>query len=184
MHYSKPQLISTLEQGEQLDFLCFWGHRDGKELRIGKACLSQWYPRGFTYGGIYYPTAEHWMMWHKAQVFKDQQILGRVLRDKNPQVAKQLGRQVTGYQEAVWVEVAYEIVRQGCCHKFAQNKDLRAFLLSTGDKVLVEASPYDLRWGVGMVAADERITNPAEWAGENWLGFALMEARDTLKHIE
>ncbi len=66
--------------------------------------------------------------------------------------------------------------------KFSQNKDLKIFLLSTGNKVLVEASPYDKVWGVGLTKQDENITDPNNWLGINLLGFALMTVRDMLRH--
>ena len=62
-------------------------------------------------------------------------------------------------------------------HKFGQHPALREFLLGTGDRVLVEASPMDRVWGIGLAADDERAADPARWRGLNLLGFALMEAR-------
>ena len=65
--------------------------------------------------------------------------------------------------------------------KFSQNQNFKDFLLSTGDKILVEASPYDRIWGIGMLETDNRAENPLLWNGENLLGFALMEVRDQLR---
>lgn len=73
------------------------------------------------------------------------------------------------------------IVAEGSYHKFSQNPRLRDFLLATGEKVLVEASPYDQVWSIGMSAEDERAKAPRQWAGTNWLGWCLMEARDRLR---
>jgi len=47
-------------------------------------------------------------------------------------------------------------------------------------RVLVEASPLDRVWGIGLAADDPRAADPAGWRGLNLLGFALMEARDLL----
>ncbi|WP_295221067.1 NADAR family protein [uncultured Chryseobacterium sp.] len=81
----------------------------------------------------------------------------------------------------LWDEHKYEIVKQGNLLKFSQNEKLKEFLLSTEDKVLVEASPYDTIWGIGMPETNPKAGNPSEWNGENLLGFALMEVRDELK---
>ena len=67
--------------------------------------------------------------------------------------------------------------------KFSQNPELREFLLSTGDDILVEASPYDAIWGIRMSVNDENATNPMKWRGRNLLGFALMEARDEIRRV-
>lgn len=70
---------------------------------------------------------------------------------------------------------------RGNIAKFGQHPELRDFLLSTRDRVLVEASPRDRVWGIGLSASDERATSPATWQGLNLLGFALMAARDGLQ---
>jgi ribA/ribD-fused uncharacterized protein len=64
--------------------------------------------------------------------------------------------------------------------KFGQNPSLKAYLLATGDKVLVETSPLDKIWGIGLAAGDPHASNPAEWQGQNLLGFALMAVRAEL----
>ena len=76
--------------------------------------------------------------------------------------------------------VAGVAFRQPNFEKFRQNPPLGEFLLSTGNAVIVEASPVDRIWGIGLAADDERATNPLQWRGENLLGFALMEVRDRL----
>ena len=68
----------------------------------------------------------------------------------------------------------------GCLAKFTQNSELRGYLASTGDRVLVEASPLDRVWGIGLAADDDRARSPARWRGSNLLGFALMEVRERL----
>lgn len=73
------------------------------------------------------------------------------------------------------------MVLRGNLAKFSQNPELLAFLNSTGDSVLVEGSPYDGIWVVKLSIDDPGINNPCNWQGENLLGFALMETRDTLQ---
>lgn len=82
-----------------------------------------------------------------------------------------------------WCKASEEVVLKGNLHKFGQNKDLLDFLLETGRKTLVEASPYDKIWGIGMTEATaKRYGYPHVWKGENKLGFILMEVRDILRN--
>lgn len=181
MPYSNDWLQEQLQQGKTFNYLYFWGHRTRKDGIVTASCLSQWYPRGFTHEGIRYATAEHWMMAGKARLFKDEDILAKILATENPAVAKKLGRQVKDFDLPTWKENMREIVTMGSYHKFRHNQDLREFLDTTGTKVLVEASPYDPLWGIGMSAVDAESFSPAEWKGTNWLGWCLMEARDLLR---
>ena len=82
---------------------------------------------------------------------------------------------------AVWERERFGIVVEGSVHKFAAHPGLRAFLLGTGGRVLVEASPVDRVWGIGLAANDDGAFDPRRWPGENLLGFALMEARERLR---
>lgn len=144
---------------------------------MGIECLSQWYPANFTIDGQTYLTAEHFMMANKAVVFGDSEAYEAVLRGATPQDAKRIGREIRGFDAARWQAVCFELVVEGNAEKFSQNPSLRDFLLDTGDRVLVEASPVDRVWGIGVAADDPRAANPEQWEGENLLGFALMEVR-------
>lgn len=88
-----------------------------------------------------------------------------------------------GRNEEIWNNIKYSIVVNGNYNKFIQNEKLKAFLLSTEDKILVEASPYDNVWGIQMSEEDMDIKNPKLWRGENLLGFALMEVRNEIKRV-
>ncbi|MEH0819872.1 NADAR family protein [Micromonospora sp. CPCC 205739] len=164
-----------------MKYLCFWGHRPRRDGTVGAGCLSQWWPAAFTVGGRRFPTAEHWMMWHKAALFGDEEIGERILGAAHPHRAKALGRQVRGFDQATWEARRYDIVVAGSVAKFGQHDDLRAYLLGTGDRVLVEASPVDRVWGIGLAADDPRAEDPARWRGLNLLDFALMQAREALR---
>ena len=163
-----------------MKYLFFWGHRPEPDGRIGKGCLSQWWPAPFTVDGHTYRTAEHWMMWSKAMLFGDSEAAEQILDAVHPHAAKELGRTVRGFDEAVWVERRYGIVVAGSVAKFSQNPELGWFLLGTGDRVLVEASPVDRIWGIGLSASDPAAADPSRWRGLNLLGEALMEARAIL----
>jgi ribA/ribD-fused uncharacterized protein len=147
---------------------------------VGKECLSQWYGAPFTLDGRTFPTAEHYMMFRKATLFGDQGSADKILAAPNPGAAKALGRGVRGFVQAVWDEQNLPIVAAGNEAKFGQNPELKTFLLATGTRVLVEASPTDRVWGIGLAEDDDRAKNPLEWKGRNLLGFALMIARSRL----
>ena len=166
--------------GERIDFLHFWGHRPNKDGSVGQGCLSQWWPQPFTVDGVSYASAEHWMMAGKARLFGDDEGLAAVLAAASPGAAKAAGRRVRGFDESRWVAARYGIVVAGNRAKFGQHPPLRAVLLATGRRVLVEASPYDRICGIGMAASHPDAHTPSRWRGRNLLGFALMLARDRL----
>lgn len=161
------------------DFLFFWGHHS-KPGKITKACLSQWYPCKFTVNGIHYNCAEQFMMAEKARIMEDEETRQKILISTDPQEIKVLGRQVRHFDESRWQKHRMSTVITGNFHKFMDNDDLKAFLLKTGDKILVEASPYDTVWGIGMKEDNPDCHNPRLWKGENLLGFALMDVRETI----
>jgi len=122
------------------------------------------------------------MMAEKARLFKDEEMLEKILKAATPAEAKKLGRKVKNFDHQTWSAQCYDIVRDGNVHKFGQNADLKSYLLGTGERVLVEASPYDAIWGIGMAKSDPNITFPNKWKGANLLGFALMESRNILQN--
>ncbi len=178
---SRESLIERVRSGERIKYLCFWGHRPLPDGRLGPSCLSQWWPSPFTVDGVAYPTAEHWMMAAKARLFEDAEGERRVLAAGHPAEAKKAGRLVRGFDAEVWERERFGVVVEGSVHKFASDPALRAFLLGTGDRVLVEASPVDRVWGIGLAPSDTAATDPERWQGENVLGFALMAARGRLR---
>jgi ribA/ribD-fused uncharacterized protein len=163
------------------NFLFFWGHQPNKDGKISKTCFSQWWLSSFVVDKVNYKTAEHWMMAKKAELFQDSETLEKILLANSPAEAKKLGREVKNYDDAVWLANRYEIVKQGNYHKFSQDKNLKEFLINTKERILVEASPVDSIWGIGMASDHKDILNPEKWQGLNLLGFALMEVRDELK---
>jgi len=166
--------VTAIKQTDQ--FFFFWEHQPSDELT--RSCLTQWWDAPFTVEGIIYKTAEHWMMSKKAELFNDQDILGKILEANSPEAVKNLGRQVSNYDEAIWAENRYEIVRAGNFHKFSQHKALKDYLIHTGEKILAEASPVDNIWGIGLDEENPDARNVHQWKGLNLLGFALMEVRD------
>jgi ribA/ribD-fused uncharacterized protein len=120
------------------------------------------------------------MMAQKARLFADDDGLAAVLAARSPGAAKAAGRKVRGFDEVRWAQARYSIVVVGNLAKFTQHADLREFLTATGRKVLVEASPLDRIWGIGMAATNPAAHRPSAWRGANLLGFALMDVRDQL----
>lgn len=167
-------------EGKRHKFLFFWGHQKSKDGSITASCLSQWWVLPFKVNNLEFATAEHWMMYQKALLFNDAEIALKVLGVKTPAEAKKLGREVRNFDPVVWNEKKFEIVVEGNVHKFGQNPEYRDFLLNTRSRVLVEASPRDRIWGIGMGKNNENAENPLMWRGQNLLGFALMEAREKL----
>jgi ribA/ribD-fused uncharacterized protein len=181
---TREQLISAMDAGATPKWLMFWGHQPEADGRIGKGSLSQWWPCSFTVDGVGYASAEHWMMAGKARLFEDAEILPRILAARTPAEAKNFGREVRGFDSAAWDDACFELVVRGNVHKFGQDPALLAFLAGTAARVLVEASPRDRIWGIGLGAGNERAADPRQWRGGNLLGFALMEARDRLAAAE
>lgn len=178
----KLSLINHINHGNPVKYLFFWGHQPRQDGSIDKSCFSQWFEASFQLNGIDYPTAEHYMMAEKARLFNDHEIRDRILLSQHPGEAKKLGRLVKGFNNELWEENRFEIVIQGNIAKFSQNQTLKSYLLGTHKRILVEASPRDQIWGIGLTGDDPRAANPYQWQGLNLLGFALMEVRQKLEH--
>lgn len=152
--------------------------------------LSQWYPEyneatalpaQFTIDGQVYDRAEKWMMAEKARCFGDAEQLRNILASDSPLDIKAFGRRVQGFDPVQWGDVCRDVVYRGTLAKFEQNAELRALLLATEDALIAEASPEDSIWGIGLAVADPRAADPKLWLGTNWLGEALMRARETIR---
>ena len=176
----RDALIEWVNRGNSVKYLFFWGHQK-PDQGVDKRCLSQRYESPFSIEGKPFQTAEHYMMYQKAVLFQDPQAAQEILAAKNPGAAKALGRGVHGFDEQTWREHRFGFVVRGNIAKFDQNPELKSFLLGTGDRVLVEASPRDRIWGIGLSESNPAAQNPNAWRGQNLLGFALMEARLILK---
>jgi ribA/ribD-fused uncharacterized protein len=181
MPYTVDWLLAGVESKSKVKFLFFWGHQKSKSGAVTAACFSQWWASSFTVEGVRYATTEHWMMAQKALLFANTGIYQQIIAARSPAEAKALGRQVRNFDEAVWNASRLAIVVRGNLEKFRQHPELQEFLLNTKDRVLVEASPVDSIWGIGLAADDARAENPRQWNGLNLLGFALMEVRDALR---
>jgi ribA/ribD-fused uncharacterized protein len=180
MKYTLAWLLDKYQTGEKIKYLFFWGHQPTLDGSISESCFSQWWQSPFVVEGVVYKTAEHWMMAQKARLFDDQEHLKRIIACASPAEAKKIGRLVENFDTALWDKHKYTFVKEGNFYKFSQHLPLQKFLLNTGERVLVEASPVDTIWGIGMAKSNQNVDNPLHWKGENLLGFALMEVRDQL----
>ena len=178
--WTHDQLVEAEARGDRLKFVFFWGHTPRSDGELGPHVFSQWYESSFSVDGLAYPTAEHFMMASKARLFGDTEIETQVLAAPSPGAAKALGRRVRGFDSATWDANSLDIVTTGSIAKFDADQDLRAYLVGTGNRVLVEASPVDRIWGIGLAADDRDATVPSAWQGKNLLGIALMRARAVL----
>lgn len=175
-------LIQREIGGELPPFLFFWGHT-AKAEHPGPWVLSQWWPAEFEVDSVVYRHAEGFMMAEKARIFGDSDALRAILEAEHPAEAKRQGRLVRGFDETIWQRERYGIVLRGNLAKFGQHAELRAYLLSTAPRVLVEASPLDREWGIGLGAESDKASRPSEWRGRNLLGFALTEVRELIGRI-
>ena len=148
------------------------------------APFGQWTAAKFVVDRITYNCAEQFMMAEKARLFGDEEMWVLIMSTQNPAEQKRLGRHVDGFDDALWKAHREDIVFRGNMAKFTQNPALLDALLDTGDRLLVEASPYDRIWGIGLHSTDERAADPAQWRGQNLLGNVLMRVRLTLRQAQ
>lgn len=139
---------------------------------------SQWYMSKnkdylFEENGVKFITAEHYMMYHKALTFSDNEIANKILETLHPRDVKALGRLVKNYDDKLWSKVRFDIVTQGNILKFSQNQDLMDDLIKYQDLIFVEASPVDVIWGIGLHYEDDRVLDEKQWKGQNLLGKAI-----------
>lgn len=156
---------------KESQFIFFWGANNEN------GWLSNFYEAPVEINGIVYPTNEHFFMAHKAIAFQDVETLFDIWGTKNPGAVKKLGRQVKGFDPNIWAVISGTIMMHGLIAKFSAHPELAAKLLATGNKTLVEASPYDKIWGIGMGKDEPGIEDPLNWQGTNQLGEILMTVR-------
>ncbi len=127
---------------------------------------------------VSYSSAEQLMMYYKAVMFGDVEISNKILSTKNVKKIKELGREVSNFNQQIWDHFKHHVVRYATYCKFRNNKELLDLLLSTYPKTIVEASPYDKVWGIGLSEDDERAQQRSTWQGDNLLGEILTNFRD------
>ncbi|ECL1964713.1 NADAR family protein [Listeria monocytogenes] len=182
MDFTLEKIQHKYRKGEKLKYIFFWGHQPAEDGKISKSCFSQWWICSFKVDGVEYNCAEQFMMAEKAKLFNDMEMREKILAAKHPKQAKDFGRLIRGFQEDIWLKNRFNIVMRANQAKFSQNEELKKFLMQTKKRILVEASPVDKIWGIGMAADNKNVENPLYWKGLNLLGFALMAVRDELEN--
>lgn len=142
--------------------------------------FSQWYKKGFKIKGKSFNCAEQYMMYMKAVLFEDEKIAAKILVSNNPREIKDLGRKVKNFDKYKWESQCKKYVYDANYAKFTQNTTLKEALLETGSRILVEASPYDKIWGIGLSEEDPRSKVRSKWQGKNWLGEVLTQVREDI----
>ena len=152
-----------------------------KHVFFWNGIYSQWHKAPMTIDGIEYNSCEQYMMHQKALLFDDHIIADLIMQEKNPKEQKKYGRQIRNFDKAIWEKNCLAIVFEGNLAKFSQNPELKAEMLSTGNKIFVEASPLDHIWGIGLDENAENIDDPSYWLGLNLLGQALTLVKNQLR---
>lgn len=156
-------------------FVFFWGAAPPQGV------FSNWYRQSFEHEGHRFNCSEQYMMYAKAVVFGDDETAAKILKEKDPKKQKALGRQVKNFDAGKWMSVCQDVMVPALVSKFSQDQYALEVLLSTGDATIVEASPVDNIWGIGLAADDPDAQIPGRWRGKNYLGKVLMRTRDELR---
>lgn len=146
--------------------------------------FSQWFRAEFEVDGVTYCTAEQYMMAEKAKLFGDEEIRQQILKTRNARTQKQLGRKVANFDKDIWDQRCMEIVVEGNYNKFTQNTNLLALLMDHVNRTVVEASPFDKIWGIGLAPDDDRVLDESKWLGENRLGKCLNLVIDRIQNTK
>lgn len=168
--FSEAPRMSTAVDGTPL--CLFWGQASP---------FSNWRAGKITLDGFDYSCGEQRMMHCKAALFGDLAASERVLASPSPWSQKQIGRSIRGYDEAVWEDDRMPMMIEIVFQKAIQDDSTRAHLMATGTAVIVEASPHDPVWGIGLSENDPASLDPSLWKGRNLLGRAWMAAREHIR---
>lgn len=143
--------------------------------------LSNWWLSDFEVDGVKFTSAEQYMMYGKAKLFGDQDTQKKILDVQDVAEIKALGREVKGFDDAVWTDNREQIVYKGLKAKFEANEELKGKLLSTGEAILAECAVHDKVWGIGLSMKDPNRFNVDKWRGLSLLGKLLMRVREELR---
>lgn len=146
--------------------------------------FSQWAPSKILIDGVIYNCCEQYMMAQKALLFNDIEAHNNIMKEQQPYLQKALGRKVTNFDKDRWEAVAKHVVFRANLAKFTQNKYYYDALMATGETLLVEASPEDKIWGIGLHQDDPRALDPNQWLGTNWLGEVITHVRENIRQKE
>lgn len=123
--------------------------------------------------------AEQAMMLHKAKMFNDMETYELIKNTSHPRDQKALGRMVKNFDKHKWDVFCLDIVTNINVDKFRHAKAWKELLYLTHPHLLVEASPNDMIWGIGMGVDNPNLLDTSIW-GSNYLGRTLTTARSIL----
>lgn len=150
----------------------------------GKDIYSNFYYSPFVHQGILFKWSEQAVMYRKAMLFGSKGIAKKILEASEPRECKSLGRSKhIPFDGDVWDKNKERIYKEVLYDKF-QLPPLKKEMLGTGDRLFVEASPYDTVWGIGMRENHPDVTDSSKWRGQNLLGKVLTEVREQIKKEE
>jgi ribA/ribD-fused uncharacterized protein len=207
---SKSVKVANAESGltprlRENTYITFWGPKDQNPV------FGQWWKSDFTFNrdivsalpdeiqslellvrepdtverlvdlGHVFNCAEQFMMASKASLF-DPEMIDHILQETNPAQHRTLGRRIKNFDQTKWDTYCQDIVILGNYLKFSQNMKLCDTILDTGSSTLVEGSPLDRIWGVGLKYNNPLIHDKRNWRGENKLGTCLMKVREILQN--
>jgi ribA/ribD-fused uncharacterized protein len=153
------------------NYVFFWG-----------GTMSQWCPSFFIIDGVEYNCTEQYMMAKKALMFNDFDAYREIMLEEEPATQKAIGKTVIGFNKEKWEKYCIDIVTDGNYAKFTQNPKMKEELLASGDREIVEASPEDKIWGIGLHETNPYVLDKSKWQGTNWLGIAIMRVRERIRN--
>ena len=164
------------------NYVFFWKPRPKTRGVVDEACCCQWWFSKVNVNGVDFPTAEHAMMYGKAELFGDRVAMSAIMEEEQPYAVKAIGRQVKPFNASTWDEKSYDIVLNINREKFNQDQRLKDWLLKQPkNTVFVEASPLDRIWGMGLENNGRvDLTDIRNWRGFNKLGFVITQVHQEM----
>ena len=134
-----------------------------------KHLFSNFAPTPVVIDGLEYATTEHYFQAMKFAK-NDPKYAEEVRKSPTPGGAKKLGKSRQHPIDEDWNDQRDDVMRVALLNKALQNPQFVKDLLASGDREIIEASPWDYYWGTG-----------AKKTGKNMLGKLLVELRTKLK---
>ncbi len=138
--------------------------------------LSNFHPSDFVdEKGVPFHCSEQKLHYEKAlvKIFEDNDAANRILVASTPLECKQIEENILGFNQYKWDKVCEKIMFDACTAKFRQNPNLMSYLNDTKRSTLIEANPYDPKWGCDLGMKDKNLFNIQAWKGKNCLGLVL-----------
>ncbi|OZC07271.1 hypothetical protein X798_05750 [Onchocerca flexuosa] len=135
----------------------------------------------------WYYSTEQYYMYHKALSAGDSEIAEQIANEYDARKIKMMSHNIKNFKHEVlfllkirWNKISSDVMRRGNFAKYTQNPLLRRKLFYTYGSTLVECSPTDLEWGIGLDINEPDALSPSKWRGKNKLGQILTEIREEL----